>query len=98
MNRGMALTLAAICATALAQRSIEDLNQLEGFATLLKKGQIPAVFKPQFVSAEEATLPDDAWIIGVSDGDNAKAYSINLLNRHEIVNDFIGEKPIATTW
>ncbi len=83
---------------AQPKRTLEDLQAMDGFETLLPKGKIAAIRKPQFVSAAEAGLPDDAWVIGVFDGKNAKAYSINLLNRHEIVNDFIGDKPIATTW
>ena len=79
-------------------KSLSELQSLQGFETLMKKGGIPAIRSPQFVSADAANLPDDAWIIGVSDGTHHKAYSINLLNRHEIVNDFIGDKPIATTW
>lgn len=83
---------------AQEQKTLEDLQKMEGFYTLLPKGRIAAIRKPVFVPAKEANLPDDAWVIGVSDGKNAKAYSINLLNKHEIVNDFIGDKPIATTW
>lgn len=79
-------------------RTKEDLKKLDGFKQLLKKGDIPAIFKPVFVNPAQAKLPDDAWIIGVYDQGHAKAYSINLLNQHEIVNDFIGDKPIATTW
>ena len=78
--------------------TLQALKSLPGFEKLLPKGRIAAISDPQFVKATEAQMPDDAWIIGVFDGTTAKAYDINLLNRHEIVNDFIGDKPIATTW
>ena len=29
---------------------------------------------------------------------DARAYSVPLLSRHEIVNDVVGGKPIAVTW
>ena len=79
-------------------RTLDDLKQIDGFQKLLPKGKIPAIFQPKYVPASETTIPDDAWIIGVTWQNHARAYSINLLNHHEIVNDFIGEKPIATTW
>ena len=80
-------------------KSLEDLQAMEGFKTLLQRGEIPAIRKPHFVKADEAKdLADNAWVIGVSYQGQAKAYSINLLNQHEIVNDKIGDKPIATTW
>ena len=100
MKQVIMIMLAMPCLAAFAQdnRGLQDLQQMQGFKTLLTRGKIPSIRKPEFVSASEAKLPDDAWIIGVTDGTHAKAYSINLLNRHEIVNDFIGDKPIATTW
>lgn len=69
-----------------------------GVEQLLPRGAIPAVFEPVFVAASEADLPDDAWILGVSIGDEARAYSLNLLNSHEVVNDRIGEKNFAAVW
>ena len=37
-------------------------------------------------------------VIGVSVNGEHRAYSLNLLSRHEIVNDIVGGKPIAVTW
>jgi hypothetical protein len=37
-------------------------------------------------------------VLGVEQDGEAKAYSISLLSRHEIVNDSIGGQPIAVTW
>ncbi len=51
-----------------------------------------------FVAAAEAELPDDAWVLGVAVDGQAKAYSLNLLNRHEVVNDRIGETAYAAVW
>ncbi len=51
-----------------------------------------------FVSPEEAEIPDDAWVFGVVVDGEARAYSLNLLNRHEVVNDRVGEKSFAAVW
>jgi hypothetical protein len=37
-------------------------------------------------------------ILGVEIEGDARAYSVPLLSRHEIVNDVVGGKPIAVTW
>jgi len=97
------LLLFAFAIPALAQeppnRSMDDLQEMEGFKKMIPKGRIPAIFKPEFIKAEETSaMPDTAWVIGVFHEGIAKAYSLNLLNRHEIVNDYIGDQPIAATW
>ena len=69
-----------------------------GVEQILPRGGIPAVFEPEFVTAQEAEMPDDAWVLGVSIADEARAYSLNLLNRHEIVNDRIADRPVAAVW
>lgn len=71
---------------------------LEGFEQILSRGAIPAVDDPVFVRADQAEIPDDAWVIGVFDGQTAKAHALTLLNQHEVVNDVLGDAPIATTW
>jgi hypothetical protein len=84
-----------VSAPAAAQ-TVEELPP--GVEQLLPRGKIAAVFEPQFVSATEAEIPDDAWILGVALDGVARAYSLNLLNRHEIVNDRVGEKSFAAVW
>ena len=66
--------------------------------TVLPIDAIPAIKKPQFVSAREAKLRDDSPMIGVSFNGESHAYSIYLLNGHEIVNDVVGAVKIAATW
>ena len=70
----------------------------DGVQMLLARGGIPAVFAPTFVSADEAGISDDAWILGVVVNGDARAYSLNLLNHHEIVNDDVGGVPLAAVW
>ena len=66
--------------------------------TLLEFDAIPAITKPQFVPAAKAKLDADAPVIGVTFNGESHAYSLYLLNGHEIVNDVVGEQKIATTW
>ena len=80
----------AVAASAIAA---EDLVR-----TLLPFDAIPAITEPQFVSADEAKLAPDAPVIGVAINGESRAYSLYLLNGHEIVNDVVGGEKIATTW
>ena len=67
--------------------------------TLLPKDGIRSIDDPSFVSAAEATdMADQEFIIGVSIDGDTRAYSINVLSRHEIVNDVVGGVPIAITY
>lgn len=67
---------------------------------VLKPGEIPAIFDPEFIKVAEA---DEYYyasepLMAVVHGDVAKAYSTWHLDRHEIVNDYIQNKAITVTW
>jgi hypothetical protein len=70
----------------------------EGVEQLLERGRIAAVTEPIFVTAAEAKIADEAWVLGAVISGEAKAYSLNLLNRHEVVNDRFGDLPVAAVW
>ena len=89
------LLLATIsCASA---EDHEDYSE-DKIRTLLPFDAIPAITAPQFVSANTAKLDADAPVIGVTLNGESHAYSLYLLNGHEIVNDVVGGQNIATTW
>ena len=90
----MLLLATASCASA---EDFEDYND-DAIRTLLPFDAIPAIIDPQFVPAGEAKLDADAPIIGVTFNGESHAYSLYLLNGHEIVNDVVGGMNIATTW
>lgn len=68
------------------------------FRQIIPRGAIPAIIDPEYVPAQEADIGDEAWILGVVINGQPRAYSLNLLNNHEIVNDQIGETPFAAVW
>lgn len=70
----------------------------DDFVQLLPRGRIAAIDAPRFVAVADARIPADAWVLGVALGGEARAYSLNLLNRHEVVNDRIGGRPVAAVW
>ena len=87
----------------LAPTSLANLEPGEprdvSIYTLLPKDGIRSIDDPRFVSASEATdMADHEFVIGVSIDGDTRAYSINVLSRHEIVNDVVGGVPIAITY
>jgi Protein of unknown function (DUF3179) len=78
----------------------EPLVYVGQMAQVLPKDAIPSIDDPRFISTREATR----WLAGREpvislevDGD-ARAYPIQILTRHEIVNDVVGEVPVAVTY
>lgn len=69
-----------------------------GYEQILARGRIAAVTEPSHVSAEEAGVADDNPVLGVVIEGQPVAYSLNLLNHHEVVNDSIGSTHFAAVW
>ncbi len=70
----------------------------EEFKQILPRGGIPGILNPQFVNAAEADIDGDSWVLGVVINNQPRAYSLNLLNSHEVVNDQIGDTAFAAVW
>jgi hypothetical protein len=67
--------------------------------TILGRDGIPAILDPVFASRGAETKMDPSErVIGVSINGENRAYPINLMSRHEIVNDTVGGMAIAVTW
>ncbi len=63
------------------------------------KDGIPAIDNPKFNTVAEASrLGDDARVLGVDYNGVRKAYPINILNWHEIVNDQFNGEPVVVTF
>ena len=69
-------------------------------AKILSQDAIPAIFSPNFYTPKEAEhqYRETDLVIGVSIGDEHRAYHVAYLSAHEIVNDVVGGRPIAVTW
>jgi len=59
---------------------------------------IPSIDKPAFNKAGNTIVTDDSRILGVYINGIAKAYPINIMNYHEIVNDIFGENAVVITY
>jgi hypothetical protein len=64
------------------------------------KDGIPAIDEPNFISVNEANqwLNDREPVVFVQVGDDARAYPIQILIWHEIVNDAVGDEPLMISF
>lgn len=63
------------------------------------KDGIPAIDTPEFVAADKSDFIDDkSVILGIHYKGVTKAYPINILNWHEIVNDQFNGEPVVITF
>lgn len=64
------------------------------------KDGIPSIDEPQFVSVEEADewIGDTEPIVRVQVDDAVKAYPIQILTWHELVNDTVGDLPLVVSF
>lgn len=72
----------------------------DDLVSVLPRDAIEAIDDPQFDSAEDARayMRPDEQVIGLALNDDVRAYPINVLSRHEVVNDVVGGVPVAVTW
>lgn len=83
--------------TDTRKRSIELSDIMSGG---VGKDAIPALNDPRFVEVKEASrwLEKQEPVIALRIGAEARAYPLQILIWHEIVNDVIGETPVAITF
>ena len=89
---------AALLLNGLASAAGQQGEQPQGYVQVIPRGSIAAIDNPVYVTADEATIRDEAWVLGVVIDGQARAYSLELLNRHEVVNDAIGDTNFAAVW
>jgi len=67
---------------------------------VLSPDDIPAITTPAFGSLGQAAewLGPDAPVLVLRDGDGARAYPLAILELHEVVDDSIGQTPVAITY
>ncbi|NRB43112.1 MAG: DUF3179 domain-containing protein [Pseudomonadales bacterium] len=60
---------------------------------------IPSLFNPTMINAKEASfLQDNDRIIGINIAGQRRAYPINILNWHELVNDQIADRAVLISY
>ncbi len=67
------------------------------------KDTIAAIDDPLFVAVDDPrieaqSITNDSRVIGYAVGEDARAYPIRIMDRHELVNDAVGGKPVTVAW
>lgn len=106
------VTVLVSCHLSVAQKTTENQDVNENSATewsipqteVFKGGPdkdgIPSLENPPLLAADEVSpiLKDTDLILGYKNGNDIRAYPIIILDRHEIINDKIGDVALAVTY
>lgn len=73
---------------------------LNGLHYGLGREAFPALIEPKFVTAHRASewLTPESRVLSVRIGDEVKVYPVDLLIRHEVVNDVVGGRPVFAAY
>lgn len=69
-----------------------------GAFQVLPPDAIRAIDRPEFVPVERAQVAPDSPMLVLQHRGETRAYSLRLLNHHEVVNDTVAGEPLAITW
>jgi hypothetical protein len=85
-------------ATTDEEKSIVPLDQIVSGGP--PPDGIPSIDNPKFVSVQEASkfLEDSELVLGININGDIRAYPLQILVWHEIVNDKVGGIPVAVTY
>lgn len=85
-------------ATAVPEVTPTGSEPFHGLLPYRQKDAKLALVRPTLVRAAEAQLADGVSVVGVSIDGEARAYPLYVLKNHQVVNDWIGEVPVAGSW
>ena len=90
--------LVAAVAEAQTKRSIVPLDKIVSGGP--PPDGIPSIDNPKFITVPEAEefLEDSDLVAGLNINGDIRAYPLQILVWHEIVNDKVGETPVAVTY
>ena len=60
----------------------------------------PVLFNPPMGTVEDGDriLQPNEWVIGIALKGEAKAYPVDVMGFHELINDVVGGTPITVCW
>jgi hypothetical protein len=84
--------------TGAAIPSYENSSDILTIFPVLPRDRIRPIYDPEFVTAQQARMPDNELVMGVAIDGESRAYPIFTLNAREMVNDTVAGVPILVTW
>ncbi|MCH7496195.1 MAG: DUF3179 domain-containing protein [Candidatus Marinimicrobia bacterium] len=94
------IMIAGSAKNGYSQRGSYEIIEGDKMYYILPQDGIPAIDDPEFMSVSEAEkfMNDDELVLGLVVEGDARAYSTWHLDRHEIVNDYVGGAHVSVTW
>ena len=88
----------AVVTTEGEEKSIVPLDQIVSGGP--PPDGIPSIDNPKFISVQEASkfLKDSELVLGLNINGDIRAYPLQIIVWHEIVNDEVGGVPVAVTY
>ena len=79
-------------------KTVTGSEPFHGVISYREKDAKLALIRPVFAEAGEVALPDGLSVIGVSIDGEDRAYPLYILKNHQVINDQIGDVPVAGSW
>ncbi len=79
--------------------SLEEEYQANSFRAV-SRDSFPVLTNPPMDTSEKGDriLHPNEWVIGIALKGEAKAYPVDVMGFHELINDTVGRIPIAVGW
>jgi hypothetical protein len=111
-SRWLIYPLLVILLYPLMQTSVYSMMRMNGFVidqSLVPESEIhqggpprdgiPSIDNPVFTSPDQAAfLKEDDRVLGLRFNGVSKAYAVNILNHHELVNDVFNQHPVVVSF
>ena len=90
-------------AMAIKERPSKQELEEEYFSSSFRaapRDAFPVLFDPPMGNVEDGdrVLEPNEWIIGIALKGEAKAYPVDVMGFHELINDVVGGMPITVCW
>ena len=79
-------------------KTVTGSKPFHGVISYREKDAKLALIRPVFAEAGEVALPDGLSVIGVSIDGEDRAYPLYILKSHQVINDQVGDVPVAGSW
>ena len=100
ITRGPALDIPFLAASWATRWDVRIVNLSEVLSGGPPRDGIPSIDNPRFVTVADADaiLDDNSPVVQIEVNGDQRAYPLEILTWHEIVNDVVGGVPVAVTF
>lgn len=79
-----------------SDKAIVPLDKIVGGGP--RRDGIPSIDSPKFTPVKDANLQNGELVLGLNINGDVRAYPLQIIVWHEIVNDVVGGEPVAITY